>query len=755
MKKNYRKLSLLCVSAMLAAASHAAADPAEASLGVMRGRVVDTQNQVLPGATVMIESLHTGAVSDVNGYYTLANLKPGTYTVKVSYVGYAPQTMTLTVSPDKTAVHDFVLTDGIELQGIEVKGAFHGQSRAINQQKNNFNLTNVVSADQVGKFPDSNIGDALKRINGINVQYDQGEARFGQVRGTSPDLSSVSVNGNRLPSAEGDARNVQLDLIPADMIQTIEVNKVVTADMDGDAIGGAINLVTKNTPYRRIFNVTAGTGYNWISDKMQLNLGATWGDRFFNDKFGIMAAASYQNSPAGSDNTEFEYDLDDDGNVVLSSAEIRQYYVTRERQSYSLSMDYDFNPTNKIYFNGIYNRRNDWENRYGLSYKDLTEGPGGMTVESQLKMGDKDNRNARRELQQTMDFTLGGNHLLWDRLQTDWMASYSRATEDKPNERYFTLKQEGLTIDMADAGGRQPYSLTPVSLLTGDWEVDELTNGDEAVEENEWKAKVDFELPLASGLFGNSLKFGAKYTNKHKTKNAEIFDYTDGYADNYGDEWKDHLKTEIRDGFMAGDQYKPTDFVDKEYIGAFTQADLDAMGGEMDLEESSGNYDATEQVTAAYVRFTQDLGRNLTLMAGLRMEHTNLETSGTTLFFDENGDGSLGFNFMEINTAIRYGLKFVIVVCNDASWGMIRHSQQLRFGRPFDFVAWLGATPYHSMVEGMGGKGFLVTSPEELRPALDAAFAADTVALINVMADPEVISPASTSLSKLGAYKSE
>ena len=119
------------------------------------------------------------------------------------------------------------------------------------------------------------------------------------------------------------------------------------------------------------------------------------------------------------------------------------------------------------------------------------------------------------------------------------------------------------------------------------------------------------------------------------------------------------------------------------------------------------------------------------------------------------GDGSLGFNFMEINTAIRYGLKFVIVVCNDASWGMIRHSQQLRFGRPFDFVAWLGATPYHSMVEGMGGKGFLVTSPEELRPALDAAFAADTVALINVMADPEVISPASTSLSKLGAYKSE
>ena len=632
---------MFCASVMLAATSFAAPDPTEASLGVMRGRVVDTQNQVLPGATVMIESLHTGVVRDVNGYYTLANLKPGTYKVKVTYVGYEPKTITLTVSPDKTEVHDFILSDGIELQNVEVKGAFHGQRRAINQQKNNFNLTNVVSADQIGKFPDSNIGDALKRINGINVQYDQGEARFGQVRGTSPDLSSVSINGNRIPSAESDARNVQLDLIPADMIQTIEVNKVVTADMDGDAIGGAINLVTKNTPYRQIFNVTAGTGYNWISNKLQLNLGATYGNRFFNNKLGLMAAISYQNTPSGSDNCEYEYDLDDNGNVVITDASIRQYYVTRERQSYSLSLDYDFNPTNKIYFNGIYNRRNDWENRYGLSFKDLADGEGNMKAESQLKMGSADNRNARLELQQTMDFTLGGNHLLWDRLQTDWSASYSRASEDKPDQRYFTLKQKDITIDMDGVGGRHPYPLTPISLNTGDWEIDELTNGDENVNEEEWKAKVDFDLPLASGLYGNSLKFGAKYTHKHKTNDVITMDYTDGYADTYGDEYKNHLKDQIRDGFMVSDNFKPTPFVNPEFIGKLTDKDLAALGGEEVLEDAAGNYDATEQVTAAYLRFTQKLGRNLSLMAGLRMEATNLKTQGYNWIVDEEGNESL------------------------------------------------------------------------------------------------------------------
>ena len=273
-------------------------DPA---VGVIRGRVVDSEKRILPGATIFIENLKTGVVSDANGFYTLTNLKPGTYKVKVSYVGYEPIYLTLNVPEGKTVERDITMNEGLELHEVVVGGVFQGQSRAINQQKNKIGVVNVVSADQVGKFPDSNIGDALKRISGINVQYDQGEARFGQVRGTSPDLTSVTINGNRLPSAEGDVRNVQLDLIPSDMIQTIEVNKVVTADMDADAIGGSINLITKNTPYKRTFNATLGSGYNWISEDPQVNFGLTYGDRFFNDKLGVMAAISYQNAPIGSE----------------------------------------------------------------------------------------------------------------------------------------------------------------------------------------------------------------------------------------------------------------------------------------------------------------------------------------------------------------------------------------------------------------------------------------------------------------------
>lgn len=618
--------------------------------GTIKGRILDTSNQTLPGATIYIDSLHTGVVSDINGFYTLTNIAPGTYKVKVSYVGYSPVEMTITVPEGKTVESDVMLNDGVKLREVVVGGAFNGQRRALSSQKNAMGIVNVVSADQVGKFPDSNIGDALKRISGINVQYDQGEARFGQVRGTSADLSSVTINGNRIPSAEGDTRNVQLDLIPADMVQTIEVNKVVTADMDADAIGGSINLVTKNTPNKRMFNATAGSGYNAVSKKAQLNLGWTYGDRFFNDKLGLMFSGSYQNAPGGSDNAEFEYDVDD-GSVVMKEAQMRQYYVTRERQSYSLALDYEFNPDHKISFKGIYNRRNDWENRYRVVYKDLDESdPSEQSIELQTKGGADDTRNARLERQQTMDFTLDGEHNLGGRLLMDWAASFSRASEDRPNERYFGLKMdnntgENLINTFHGIGGRAPYSTIAIPGLDNEgWELDELTNSNQSIYENEWKFRLNFELPLMKGLYGNTLRFGGKYTNKEKDRETTMYKYdgedvNDNPIFNDGGAWHEHGSSQIRKGFMVGDNYpEGTHFVSKKYLGSIN---FNSMQGEPDYEEMSGNYHAKEEITSAYLRFDQKLGQKLDLMLGLRMEHTALNYRGLNWVVDEDENESL------------------------------------------------------------------------------------------------------------------
>jgi len=613
--------------------------------GIINGRVVDDGKQALPGAYVYIEELKTGDVSDENGFFSIPNLAPGKYKLIVSYVGYNPYSIDVEVFSDKVLEKDIMLKEGEALTEAVVVGAFSGQRRAINMQKNNMGITNIVSADQVGKFPDSNIGDALKRINGINVQYDQGEARFGQIRGTSADLTSVTVNGNRIPSAEGETRNVQLDLIPADMVQSIEVNKVVTSDMDGDAIGGSINLITKNTPYDRVFNATIGTGYNQVSGKMPVNLGWTYGDRFFDKKLGLMLSASYQNNPLGSDNTEFEYDVDDDGNVYLEKAQVRQYYITRERQSYSISSDFKFSPRHKISFKGIYNRRGDYENRYRLYYKKLNASPDKQSLVLQTKGGSESNDYSRLELQQTMDFTLDGEHT-FGKLKMDWAGSFSRATEDRPHERYFGIAMKGKKntdyfsgLEFIDAGGRQPYpNIRVADIDDAVWSIDELTNSEQTIAENEYKFRINFNLPLSSGPFGNKLKFGAKYVSKDKAREVHRFDFSEVYEGQFQDEWKNYLSGQIRDGFMVAGKYPlNTPFITREYLGSL-EMDPSQEGAYELYEEASGNYKARESVASAYLRFDQKLWDKLDMTVGLRMEHTALDYSGYNWVVDDIDD---------------------------------------------------------------------------------------------------------------------
>ena len=583
--------------------------------GTVRGRIIDVTKQTLPGASIYIEKLHTGVTSDVNGFYTFPNLDPGTYTVKVSYVGYSPVELKITIPAGRTLEKDVVLNEGVELLEVVVGGAFQGQRRAINAQKSNLGITNVVSADQVGKFPDSNIGDALKRISGINVQYDQGEARFGQVRGTSADLSSVTVNGNRVPSAEGDTRNVQLDLIPADMIQTIEVNKVVTPDMDADAIGGSINLVTKNSPYKRSIAATAGTGYNWISEKAQLNLGFTYGDRFFNDKLGLMVSASYQNAPSGSYDTEFTWEQDKDGKAYVNDYQMRQYYVTRERQSYSAALDWDISTNHKLTFKGIFNNRNDWENRYRTNLKDLE--PDG---------------------QRTMDFSLGGEHL-FGLLSMDWHASYAKASEERPNERYidFQLKKQKFDIDLSNE--RQPFASPKdgsTMTLNDEFSLKELTEQQEDIKEQDLKFSANFKLPFKNG---NKLKFGAKVVRKTKDKTVDFYEYSPLDEDAFMENSLKNTVDQSNKHFMPNNKYQTGIYASKEYTGALDLNNPALFEKEQVQEELAGNFEARETVSSGYVRFDSKITDRIELMSGLRIENTNLAYTGRTYDADEDITG--------------------------------------------------------------------------------------------------------------------
>ena len=117
------------------------------------------------------------------------------------------------------------------------------------------------------------------------------------------------------------------------------------------------------------------------------------------------------------------------------------------------------------------------------------------------------------------------------------------------------------------------------------------------------------------------------------------------------------------------------------------------------------------------------------------------------------GDGSVGFNFMEFETALRRDIPIVVVISNDFGWGMIRHSQELRMGHAIDTGTLIGNVPYHDMVTALGGLGMLVERPDDIRPALEEAFQSGRTTCINVLTDPTTISPGSIALANIGALR--
>lgn len=639
--------------------------------GNIQGVITDNDGLKVPFSNIIIESLKQGTISDVDGNFVIVNVPAGNHTVTVKYIGYDDSTAEVKVTPNTTTTLNFtIVPKALELDGVTITSYVSGQAKALNAQKNKQNITNVVSTDQIGKFPDANIGDAVKRIPGITMQVDQGEARNIIVRGLAPQLNSVTLNGSRIPSAEGDNRNVQMDLIPADMIQLIEVSKAVTPDMDADALGGSVNLVTRTAPEGFRLSATAGSGVNYISNKKILNGSFLVGNRSDNGKFGWMLSASVNDNDFGSHNfeteweDEFEYNANNDKdnleevevNPYAKVFEIRDYIVQRTRRSFSANFDYKLDSNNTIYFKSIYNWRDDRENRFRLEHE-ILDGediePGDFTVDTngnltmfpvevkrQTKGGiDSDrNKNTRLEDQRMQNYNIGGDHLL-NKLQIDWMASYSKASEERLNERYLEYESE-YSINYNNDTRFPLYTPTDANdALYNNFELAELTEENQYTEEKDFNVAANFKLPL--NLFDDnngSLKFGIKTRLKNKNRNNNFIEYSPESAAfdllggiptrNYSD-----------NDFLAGSQYQVGTFATTEFLGGLNLNDTAQFEAE-DLPEEylTANFDVDENVFSGYAMTSQQVTDKLNILVGLRLEHTNINSTGNEIIFDEDGD---------------------------------------------------------------------------------------------------------------------
>lgn len=641
--------------------------------GAIQGTLVDNYGIYVPGAAVLLNPANKGAVSDQNGKFTFVDVPNGSYTVIVKYLGFEDKKMPVTVAEGKTVAVSVVLSPSeLVLEDVEVfANSLSGQARALNTQKNNPNITNVVSTEQIGKFPDANIGDAVKRIPGITMQVDQGEARNIIVRGLAPQLNSVTLNGSRIPSAEGDNRNVQMDLIPSDMIQTIEVNKAVTPDMDADALGGSVNLITRSTPQDFRLSATVGSGVNTITDKRILNGSFLIGDRSSDKKFGWMLSASINDNDFGSDNVEaewsdkFEYNTgvqDGSGDDILEGVdvkpyasvfEIREYLVQRVRRSFSANMDYHFDANNYVFVKTMYNWRDDRENRFrqeseildgddiGLSDFEVQNGnlvrfPVESKRETKGGIAGKRTKNRRLEDQRMQNYSLGGEHL-FGKIQVEWLGSYAKASEKRPNERYIAYESEYEVENGTNTRKPLYTAVNQSDLDLTNFDFDELTEENQDTYEEDYNFFANFTLP--ADLFGNgdgTFKFGIKTRYKNKTRSNNFFEYdpTSGFGTLADVTTKDYSDAD----FSAGKGYLVGTFTTAEFLGSLNLNTNNFDAEDLPEEYLTANFDVKESVNAAYVMANQKLSDRLSVLAGLRIETTKTESAGNEVSFDENGD---------------------------------------------------------------------------------------------------------------------
>jgi len=631
---------------------------AQAGSGSISGRVTDSSGAVLQGAQVDLQPKAAApAVTNQQGEFTILNLTPGSYKVTVSYAGFAAFTKDVAVSAGRTAHVEALLSVSSKSEEVTVYAERgHGEAEAINRQFTSPNILQVLPVEVITSLPNTNIADALGRLPSVTLERDEGEGKYVQIRGLEPRLSNVTVNGVNVPSSEAGVRQIKLDSIPANLVESVEINKTLSANQDGDAIGGSVNLVTKTAGERPTLYINGIGGYTPIDGGRTLTeMDSTIGKRFgVQKKFGVLFGASYDWNGRGINDIENGLDTQTfNGTVtpIITGIDLREYRYYRERLGFAGSADYKLADGGGLYVRGLYSHFDNYGDRWVYSpapgtYASPTDaGTGAVSYNAQI----------RRPLEVIGSLAAGGKHVL----SKSWLSydvSISRSTE---GDKGYS------TADFAPADNSPlaaiPFTLdwknphTPKLVPQSGFNLFDTTQyymTDINVSHN-FAAQLNLQGGIAAahtyslgGHFG-IFELGFKIRNAHK--------FQDAAQDNYNTSFDPASSSPDPAFQLSGFQgsFRDPDYYDKIYsfgptadyskVRSFFNANrnntslfqLDQQGTL--LNTISNNYDLVERITAGYAMNTLEFGR-VRLQTGLRFEATKEEVQGNQVLLDSSGN---------------------------------------------------------------------------------------------------------------------
>ena len=607
------------------------------------GRVVDGQTkEPLPGVRVTFVGTGKGAISGLDGTFRVKGITEAHSSLKFTYAGY------------RDTILQFETVADADLSGIEVGLARyvskeqevivtgtveHGSdASSVLAIRNADNLINSVSARTIEVSPDISVADVSNRISGVSMSRTAatGDAQYAIIRGMDKRYNYTTINGIKIPSPDNKNRYVPLDIFPSELVERVEVTKTLLPSMEGDAIGGAMNLVMKQAPDHGSVSVQAGTGYDglfangqkfysftpdassqspralngdsyiakpsdfpsgtWIPKQVSFlpgeYLSASVGDRFLDDKLGIVAAGSFQNSFRGASTLFWLTDVNQTTNTpILTNFQFRNYSTLQTRTGGLTNIDYRADEDNTLQLFGMYASLSKMEMREMF---DTLNGKGSWPKNDDVTHSYR----STNENQGIGNVTLSGVDKIFGKdLEADWHLAYSTATLSEPDQATLSVTEK--VIYGSDGIGTIP--LTQVHDGSRTW-----------TSSSDQDRSAYLTLKSTEDLFGAPVEFS------------------------YGGMYRSKIRSATYDQY----QIVPNDYASIQTYNGDIRRDTLTILNPGGSGKNALNYDAHENTAAWFGQAKFSIG-NLLIIGGLRGERTDFGWSSALPITQAGQTGSV------------------------------------------------------------------------------------------------------------------
>ncbi|RFS20749.1 TonB-dependent receptor [Chitinophaga silvatica] len=589
----------------------------------LKGHVYDQQTgEPLVGVTIVLDQTKSVALSGLDGSFEFKNLQSGKIVLLISHLSYKPLRREVVVGEkDNPPVNIYLSERSSKSLGEVVvaggnKAASEKTARKLEQHAPQ--VLNVMSGAAIEVSPDLTVANVIQRISGVSIERsNNGDGQYAILRGMDKRYNYTLINGVKIPSPDNKYRYIPLDIFPSDLLDRLEVYKSLTPNMEGDAVGGVVNMVMKDAPNKLEVNVNLAMGYSqMLMDKDYLGFntsgiqskspyeihgkgyeavasdfgkgtqdfktknftpnmvaGLSLGQRFFNNKLGVLVAGSYQNNYRGTTSTFYDNSVVDTAKTaVITGIQNRQYSEQQQRMGLHNKIDYVINDNNKLTLYQAYMQLTSFQTRdqinTNVSNGDYKPELGNAQISYQ--------RRARKTNQQIYNATLHGDHkLIPGVLKAHWSAALSSARNEVP---------DNTTVGMN--GIRENFVETPTNATESNRRWERNTDND---------ATGNLDLTYTANIADTKVDFtaGGMYRDKQRSN----------FFNNY-------VLRVAKSPSIYG-----KDFND------YTELNWDVQNGKGAVANAL-TYNASEKISAGYgmFKFKANIWE---VVGGVRVEHTN------------------------------------------------------------------------------------------------------------------------------------